>query len=863
MPRKKIPKAQMSYLENYGMTAPAVPAIQEAVREWAARGYKGATNTSQALLNFWFHTDHKLPAGSFSYYDAQRQAIETLIYIYEVAQTRTMADLYQRFIPADLVRSVRMESLEPLARYCIKMATGSGKTKVMTLAIAWQYFNSVLENDPTYARTFLIIAPNVIVFERLRLDFAGGRIFRIDPIIPKEMQTYWDVQFYMRGEAERASSQGAVYLTNIQQLYENGKGEDDELDIMTVVLGPKPPANMTAELDFRQRILARSDCPFAVLNDEAHHTHDPESEWNRSIRSLREAHPGGLSMQLDFSATPRYSSGALFAWTVSDYTLKQALVDRIVKRPVKGITDIGEVTSKVPEIRYQPFITAAVERWREYRDLLVKMGKKPILFVMMNNTSEADVIGHYLRVKYPDEFGGDKTLVIHTDRKGEVSKKDLDTARMAAREVDYDTNPINAIVSVLMLREGWDVQNVTVIVGLRPYTAKANILPEQTIGRGLRLMFRGMRTPYLERVDVIGNPGFIKFVEQLEKEEDFQFDTWQVGKERLVITVIEPDPDKAEYDIALPELSPILTRSTSIREEIEAIDVMAIDCPPLPRKGDAAAERTFHYQGMDVLTLETLFERTYTIPTPQTSQEVISYYAQAIAQELKLPSHFAVLAPKVRDFLKYRAFGEEVDLDTPDILQSISRRLTLVVTMKIFVDLLRDSLILPQTPVLENEGRWLSSVGAFPWSQDAPVCGKTVFNKVPCDNQFEVDFAHFLDNASDVARFGKLPMKFGFTIPYTDTAGNLRHYYPDFVVVDYEGVHYLVETKGREDIDVANKDHSAAVWADSATQLTGIQWEYVKILQRDFQALEPVQFADCAYMGRIQPDFFDNTDSQS
>ena len=65
------------------------------------------------------------------------------------------------------------------------------------------------------------------------------------------------------------------------------------------------------------------------------------------------------------------------------------------------------------------------------------------------------------------------TEVIHTDKSGEISKKDLDVARKAVREVDDEQSPINAIVSVLMLREGWDVQNVTVVVGLRPYTAKA------------------------------------------------------------------------------------------------------------------------------------------------------------------------------------------------------------------------------------------------------------------------------------------------------------------------------------------------------------------------------------------------------
>ena len=114
------------------------------------------------------------------------------------------------------------------------------------------------------------------------------------------------------------------------------------------------------------------------------------------------------------------------------------------------------------------------------------------------------------------------------------------------------------------------------------------------------------------------------------------------------------------------------------------------------------------------------------------------------------------------------------------------------------------------------------------------------------------EFARFLDNAPDVHLFSKLPTQFGFTIPYTDTRGNLRHYYPDFVVVDENRVSYLVETKGREDIEVANKDRSAIVWAEEATKLTGQEWRYVKVLQKDFQDLAPATFADCAHLGTMQ-----------
>lgn len=172
------------------------------------------------------------------------------------------------------------------------MATGSGKTKVMSLAIAWHYFNAVVEPRADYTRTFLVIAPNVIVFERLKLDFANGRIFRVDPVIPPELRIYWDFECYMRGDAERAYSSGALYLTNIQQFCERPTPDDGEPDVMTAVLGPRPPAQPAEAEDFDRRIVARGS-PVIVINDEAHHTHDEESEWNRCIRRIHRLHTGG------------------------------------------------------------------------------------------------------------------------------------------------------------------------------------------------------------------------------------------------------------------------------------------------------------------------------------------------------------------------------------------------------------------------------------------------------------------------------------------------------------------------------------------------------------------------------------------
>ena len=843
MPRTKTQPGQLSLLDAKTKTAPCVPAIRGAVNIWRDGGYKGVTETTQTLLNFWFKTDHRQSNGRFfRYHYAQREAMETLIYLYEVVKMRRQKHLIEKYTT---LTDLKLLQQDDFARYAIKMATGSGKTKVMSLAIAWQFFNAILESSEDYAKTFLVLAPNVIVFERLRTDFAGGLIFRNDPVIPPEFQMFWDFDCYMRGEGERATSDGALYLSNVQQLYE-GKGSDEnEPEAMAAMMGPKPPAKKIEVEDFSERLMARAgNC--MVVNDEAHHTHEEESEWNGVIRRLHKSLEPASVIQLDVTATPRHSKGALFSWTIYDYPLKQAILDNIVKRPMKGIAvGIGEAPSDIASVKYEAYLTAGVARWKEYREQLTPLGKKPLLFVMMNDTAEADDVGDYLRTKYPSEFAGEKLLIIHTDTKGEVSKKDLDKARTTAREVDEATSPVNAIVSVLMLREGWDVQNVTVIIGLRPYSSKANILPEQTIGRGLRLMFRDQGSTYIERVDVIGNKKFIEFVEQLEKEEDIELGTFKIGQDKVSIVTIAPDPAKMDKDIALPTLSPVLARKKTLAEEIASLKVMEFKHPLLPKKEGDAAAQSFKYEGYDILTLQKEIERDYTIPEPQTPEEVISYYAKRIAQDVKLPSQFAALVPKVREFLEKKAFGETVELGSKAMIKAISSNVAHFVTVKTFAQELRGLVVEELVPQVEHEGRKLSETLPFPYSRptlaDARQC---VFNLVPCDNDFERRFAKFLQNAKDLKCFSKLPSQFGFAIEYTDNATNLRYYEPDFVAVQDDGTHWLIETKGQVNIDVVHKNRAATLWCENATRLTGTEWQYLIVHQTDFEQLQPDSYSD-------------------
>ena len=118
----------------------------------------------------------------------------------------------------------------------------------------------------------------------------------------------------------------------------------------------------------------------------------------------------------------------------------------------------------------------------------------------------------------------------------------MEKLRKAANEIDNDDSPYKAVVSVLMLREGWDVRNITTIVGLRPFNAYSKILPEQAIGRGLRKMF-GIESKG-KKLFVIGTPAFLEFVESLKTEGvEFQYSPMGKGSKGKTPVIIEVDKD--------------------------------------------------------------------------------------------------------------------------------------------------------------------------------------------------------------------------------------------------------------------------------------------------------------------------------
>ena len=309
----------------------------------------------------------------------------------------------------------------------------------------------------------------------------------------------------------------------------------------------------------------------------------------------------------------RISKGQLFREIVVDYPLAQAVEDGIVKTPLIG--EIGgpvEVPATNAADRYRQWIEAGVARWRKFAEELGKAGKRPILFIMAEDTQSADEIGDYLRI-LPD-FKGDQTLVIHTDRKGEIKKGDLDMVRTKAREVDSDQSGINAIVSVLMLREGWDVRNVCVIVGLRKYTAASRILPEQTLGRGLRRM-SPPNSGWDERLVVIEHDAFRDLWDSELAADGLVVGRGKADKIGTGATTIFVDQEKvAAFDVALPQLSRSIRRATNY---ISGLTLDDVPSPPKPLEVPTVSpEEYIKYRGLHLISKKLIEQGEFHIPVP-------------------------------------------------------------------------------------------------------------------------------------------------------------------------------------------------------------------------------------------------------
>ena len=843
---------------------PLVAELRRKVKDFRDGGYLGATDTSRSLLNWWFKTPHLLPKADgsmveFEYYFAQREALETIIYLYDVVGVKDKHDL-MRFDAGGLVSGSMFD--ETWRRFVVKMATGTGKTKVLSLARAWSFYHKLYELESELARNFLVITPNIIVLDRIYRDFQGLRIFFDDPVLPgngfdgRNWRDDFQLTLHKQDEVRITRPTGNIFLTNIHRVY---SGDDippspDDEDMRDYFLG-KRPTGATTDSKVDLGMIVRDIDELMVLNDEAHHIHDPRMAWFKSIEDIHnrlKQKGAALSLQVDTTATPKHNNGAIFVQTVADYPLVEAISQNVVKHPVlpdaPSRAKLSDRQSVKYTEKYADYIHLGVIEWRKAYAEHEKMGMKAIMFVMTDDTRNCDDVAEYLEGNYPDLK--DAVLVIHTKNNGEISeaatgkgKDELDELRKQANEIDEMDSPYKAIISVMVLKEGWDVRNVTTIVGLRAYSAKSNILPEQTLGRGLRKMYPGDVEEY---VSVVGTNAFMEFVESIQAEgvvlERKAMGEGTGPKTPLVIEVDKENEKKdiAVLDIEIPVLTPRVYREY---KNLAALDVCALG-------HEKVAFRQFSEEEQREIVFKDIANGEITHTTIMDTagvadyRSVIGYFAQTIMKDLRLVSGYDVLYGKVKAFVQDDLFDRKVELESPNTLRNLSELAaakTLIETFKRAINALtvrdkgdaeiRDTIKLRQTRpfVAKDQGYFVPK--------------KSVFNRIIGDSQLELKFANFLDGCSDVVSFAKNYMAVHFKLDYVNTDGDISNYYPDFMVKLADRRIVIVETKGQEDMDVPLKMERLRQWCEDINQVqTGVKYDFVYVDEESFETFKPSSF---------------------
>lgn len=858
------------------LVPPLVAKIREEIKAWRDGGYKEATATSRALLSWWFDTEHLIEQAdgrltAFKYYFAQREAVETVIWLHDVRKVQDKFDL-MRFDASGAVSAGMFDEAWP--RYVLKMATGAGKTKILSLLVAWSYFHKLYEPDSLLSRNFLIIAPNIIVLDRLRADFDGLRIFFNDPILPdnghqgRNWRDDFQITLHIQDDVRVARDTGNLFLTNIHRVFlgnvpEASLEDDDLRDYFLSPFGSKPVGKTTDSKTDLGEIVREID-ELAVFNDEAHHIHDSRLAWFKSIQDIHHRmlqKDCRLALQVDVTATPRHNNGAIFVQTVSDYPLVEAIHQNVVKHPVlpdaPSRARLNEVKSAIFTEKYADYLQLGIEEWRKSYAEHEKLGKKAVLFVMVDDTRNCDEVGVHLEKICPELQGA--VLVIHTKNNGEISeaasgknKEELEILRRASNDIDRWDSPYKAIVSVLVLKEGWDVKNVTTIVGLRAYAAQSNILPEQTLGRGLRRMYFG--SDYPETVSVMGTPAFMEFVESLQQSDGVSFERVPMGggaarQNSLVVEVETGNPDKNvdTLDIALPRLTRRFNRDY---KELDSLDPATFGNKRLPLK-------TFTPEETREIIFKTMLdgEQHHTILLDTNGvadyRSVIGFFARQLLKELRLVGGYDVLYGKVKSFVRENLFeSSPVILEDPQVLRNLSEP----AAGKILFDSFKagiNALTVQDKGSTRIEDRIrLRDTRPFRTEHRPYIpAKKSLFNKIvgePNAGGLELAFAKFLDDAPDVAAFAKNYLAVGFKVEYVKANGDLSNYIPDFIVKTADNSVWIVETKGRAELDLPQKMKRIAQWCEDATVASSVEggpaYRFVYVDQQGFERTRPDTF---------------------
>ncbi|MDP2254306.1 MAG: DEAD/DEAH box helicase family protein, partial [Thiobacillus sp.] len=347
------------------------------------------TPVTSELLKWWFGDDMVAARGGLNFHAGQKRAILNAIVAHEVPGATTLLDLYKQAAPDALLAGSRMSEVAQAKhahpKYCLKMATGTGKTWVLQALLIWQMLNKNAAlnegvDDPRFTRQFLIVAPGLIVYERLLDAFCGKLMGGVRDFSTSDVAQFADLLIpdshreqvfgFVRGNVcakdeigLKATGNGMIAMANWHLLAEGDEAESDE-DMLSPGAPPEPkqvidavlpltPGRATGNsLDVLDRRYARGNVleflarlpELMVFNDEAHHIHEvkregetTEVEWQKSLSRIAES-KGRRFVQMDFSATPYNDVGSgknkrklYFPHIITDFDLKSAMRLGLVK----------------------------------------------------------------------------------------------------------------------------------------------------------------------------------------------------------------------------------------------------------------------------------------------------------------------------------------------------------------------------------------------------------------------------------------------------------------------------------------------------------------------------------------------------
>jgi type III restriction enzyme len=580
-----------------------------------------------------------------------------------------------------------------------------------------------------------------------------------------------------------------------------------------------------------------------------------------------------VSAVVDLSATPWYGSGSpkaegtLFEWLVSDFSVYDAFESGLVK--VVRLPDPDEkgriyldlwdqVKGAKTNIEYLSACKGAIasiySSWRKDFDewsstLEFARGPSPVLLCVADNATRAAWLFEHLTRDYDllrnvDDEDRTRWITIQIDSKVfDADKGNEAVLREMVNTVGRKGRPgenVRCIVSVNMLSEGWDVQSVSHILGLRAFGSP--LLTEQIIGRGLRRTnYDVLNQPLDERpdgseetVDAFGIP-FVGF--PVEKRKRPKTGGW--GQKPVWI---EGDAKKEKFRIRVPNV-----RSWAVGITDSLADLVRVENLPEVRLDPKQTPPDVHVRpvvGGRPEAVMTLDEFRNEWPMLKTSflmaEELFDATNPGAAADLGIGPTFDELLEVSRRYLDTRVRPLEVDgrrSDLRDVGIYYWRRQALDIVENAVRG--ADASGVKPVPILGNPD-WLDSLNLrrFQWTGILADGKRCHTNKIPCHTDLEKQFADFLDRASDVVRYFKNE-RFGFSVTYYES-NRPRQYYPDFIVSTRDGegreVTLLAETKGEIRANTALESEAAKAWCEKMSRTAYGQWRYLFLPQRKFEA---------------------------